>query len=185
MHRLAIATLTALTLLACSGKEPAVAEPTDTRQPIEVLYVTSPELQVRAQANDNATLIATYQNAEAIPILAKQGDWAEVRTGDRSGWTHLSDLGSPDQAAKQEADPRARFVQPPMPVTNLTARGEVYLEASVNTDGDVTDVRVITNTTGSDSLAAANSAALREAKFYPITQRGEKRPFKYYHKVTY
>ena len=35
------------------------------------------------------------------------------------------------------------------------------------------------------TLAAQNANALRSSKFYPIVVKGERKPFKYYHKVTY
>ena len=72
-----------------------------------------------------------------------------------------------------------------MPVSAPAAKGEIYIEADVNTDGDVVATRIITNTTGSEALAAQNAAALRQAKFYPIVQSGERKPFKYYHRVSY
>jgi len=73
----------------------------------------------------------------------------------------------------------------PMPVSAPSAHGEIYIEADVNTSGEVTSLRVLTNTTGSPDLAAANVAALRTARFYPIVQKGERKAFKYYHRVTY
>jgi len=55
----------------------------------------------------------------------------------------------------------------------------------VNTDGDVVSVKVIDNTTGNPGLAAQNAASLQAAKFYPIVKNSERKPFKYYHRVTY
>lgn len=43
----------------------------------------------------------------------------------------------------------------------------------------------MTNTTGSDSLAARNAEALMHAKFYPIVRRGQKKAFLYYYRVDY
>ena len=72
-----------------------------------------------------------------------------------------------------------------MPVSAPSARGDVYIEADVNTDGEVTDVRMIQNTTGSEALGTQNMQALRQAKFHPILVKGERQKFKYYHRVTY
>ena len=95
-------------------------------------------------------------------------------------------LGVPSIAAAQAADTTvARFVKAPNSVISMTAKGDIYIEADVNTDGDVVNTRIITNTTGNDALAAQNAAALRTAKFYPIMKNGERQPFKYYHRVTY
>jgi outer membrane biosynthesis protein TonB len=73
----------------------------------------------------------------------------------------------------------------PMPVSAPASHGEIYIEADVNSDGDVVGTRIITNTTGSPALAIQNEVALRSAKFHPIVIKGERKPFKYYHRVTY
>lgn len=172
--------------VSCRG-EVAVTDTvaTDTREPVSVLYVGAPELAVREQANDTAPLIASYQNGEAVSVLAERGEWVEVRTGDRAGWAKKADLTTAEGKEQAEEDPQAKFRVMPMPVSAPSAKGEVYIEADVNSDGDVTGVRIITNTTGSAALAAQNADALRGAKLYPIVVANQRKPFKYYHKVTY
>ena len=181
MKRLALLLL----LLAACKAEPPVTETTDTRQAVRIEYVGAPEMNVHAQANDTAPVIATYQNGEAISVLAEQGDWVEIRTGDRSGWVKKSDLTTAEAKTASEENPQPKFKVMPMPVTAPSARGEIYIEADVNTDGDVVSTRLITNTTGSTALASQNEQALKGAKFYPIVLKGERQKFKYYHKVTY
>lgn len=172
-----------LLLTACAEKTEPFLERTDTRSPIKRLYVTGPELPVREKPEETAPTIATYQRGERVSILAEQGEWSELRVGDRSGWARSEFLG---EAEKQEDDnPTVRFQKMPPSVTNLTAKGEVYIEADVNTDGDVVNTRILVNTTGSDALARQNEAALRQAKFYPIVKDGQRQVFKYYHRVTY
>ena len=157
----------------------------DTREPIAVRYVGTPDLAVRTQASDTAPVIATYQNGEAISVLSEKGDWAEVRSGERAGWAHKADLTDAAGKQAQEDNPQPKFRVMPLPVSAPAARGEIYIEADVNTDGEVTDVRIITNTTNSPVLASQNANALRSARFYPIVQNGERKKFKYYHRVTY
>ena len=177
--------LLALALTGCSNEAPVVTETVDTRDPVRVAYVGAPELPVREQASDTAPVIATYQNGEAISVLAEKGEWVEVRTGDRSGWARNADLT--DAAGKEQAEenPQPKFRVVPMPVSAPSARGEIYIEADVNSDGEVTATRVLENTTGSPALAEQNAAALKSARFYPIVKDGERRRFKYYHRVTY
>ncbi len=167
------------------AQEPVVTETMDQREPIGVLYVGAPELPVRKEPNDTAEVIATYQNSEAVSILAEKGDWVEVRSGLGSGWARKADLTSAEATEAQEADPQPKFRIMPLPVTAPSARGEIYIEADVNSDGEVIRTRVIHNTTGSTSLANQNADALHSAKFHPIMQKGERTPFKYYHRVTY
>jgi hypothetical protein len=182
-HALAAALLL---LAACKGERVVTDTGTmDMREPIAVKYVGAPELQVRAAANDTAEVLATYQNSEAISVLADKGEWVEVRTGDRAGWAKAADLVDAAGATEQEENPQPKFRVMPLPVSAPSAHGEIYLEADVNTDGEVTNVKTITNTTGSEALVVQNTAALKAAKFYPIVQKGERVVFKYYHRVTY
>ncbi|HEX7828915.1 MAG TPA: SH3 domain-containing protein [Thermoanaerobaculia bacterium] len=182
MKRLALAFLA---LAACTKEAPVVTGTFETREPVAVRYVGSPELNVYEKADDKSPVMATYQNGEAMSILVDKGEWVEVRTGDRSGWAKASDLTTAEGKTAQDEDPQPKFKVMPMPVSAPSARGEIYLEADVNSDGEVVNIRTITNTTGSDALANQNAAALRSAKFYPIVVKGERKAFKYYHKVTY
>lgn len=182
MKRVAIALLLAT---ACSPETPVVPEVTDTRGSIEVLYVAVPELSVREQPNDTAAVTATYPIGDAVSVLAKQGDWVEIRTGERSAWARAAELQTAQQQASGEENPKPQFQRMPLPISAPSTRGEIYIEASVNTDGDVTDTRIITNTTGSTPLALQNEQALKAAKFYPMRIKGERKTFKYYHRVTY
>lgn len=146
MKRLASALLL---LVACGNETPAVTATTDTREPVSIRYVGTPELVVRAQPTETAEVLATYQNGEAIPVLAEKGAWVEVRTGDRAGWAHAADLTDAAGKKAQEESLEPKFRVMPMPVTAPGAHGEINLEANVNSDGDVTDVRILRNTTDS------------------------------------
>lgn len=174
-----------LLLFAFCKSEPPVTETMDTRDPIGIRFVGSPELPVRAQPNDTAAVIASYQNGEAVSVMAERGEWVEVRTGTGSGWARAADLTNAEAIARQEENPEPKFRVMPLPVSAPSAHGEIYIEADVNTDGDVVNTRLVTNTTGSTSLAAQNESALRAAKFHPIVIKNERQPFKYYHRVTY
>ena len=183
MKRLALLVLLAA---ACKQETPVTdTTPVDTREAIAIRYVGAPELQVREQPNDSAPVLVTYQNGESISVLADKGEWVEVRSGDGSGWARAAELT--DAAGRQQAEdnPQPKFRVMPMPVSAPSARGEIYLEADVNSDGDVVTVRTISNTTGSAALEAQNTNALKSAKFYPIMQNNQRVKFKYYHRVTY
>ena len=158
---------------------------TDTREAIEYLYVKAPELKVYAQTDEKSPVIGTYQTSESVSVLEKRGEWYQIRVGDRAGWVRASGLGTAAETQYSADSPTPRFVKPPPAVPNLTAKGDIYIEADVNTSGEVTSVKIITNTTGNEGLAASNAAALGQAKFYPIVIKGERKPFKYYHRITY
>jgi len=171
--------------VGCSPETPAVTGTFDTREPIGVWYVGAPEASVREQPNDTAAVIASYQSGEALSVLAQKGDWAEVRTGDRSGWAKMADLTNAQGKKELEENPSPRFRIMPLPVSAPSVHGEIYIEADVNSDGEVVSTKVIANTTGSPALANQNASALMSARFHPIIQKGERTPFKYYHRVTY
>lgn len=170
--------------IGCS-KEPSTPAPTDTRVPVETAYVTAPELKVYEKPDAAAPVLATYQSSESLPVLVRQGEWVEVRIGDSSGWAKAAELGDANAARELSENPSPRFARLPAPVTHLTARGEIYIDADVNTDGDVVNTKVVSNTTTFPALGEQNAAALRQAKFHPIVKSGARVPFKYLHKVTY
>lgn len=179
--------LVVLLLAAACKQETVVTDttPVDTREPVAIRYVGSPELPVREQPDDKAPILVTYQNGESISVLAEKGEWVEVRSGDGSGWARAADLTTAAGKAEAEANPQPKFRVIPMPVSAPSAKGEIYLEADVNSDGEVTAVRTLSNTTGSPALEAQNTAALQNAKFFPIVQKNQRMKFKYYHRVTY
>ena len=175
-----------LLLAACSrDATPPVTETMDTREPTGVLYVGSPELPVHAEPNEQSELLATYTNGEAVSVLSEKAEWVEVRTGNRAGWAKRAQLTTAAEKDESEANPTPKFRIMPLPVSAPAAHGEIYIEANVNTDGEVTSTRMLSNTTGSTALADQNAAALHSARFYPIIRKGERQPFKYYHRVTY
>ena len=177
--------LFAFLLLAGCSQENAITGTVDTREPVAIKYVGAPQLPVREKPEDTAAVIATYQNGEAISILADKGEWVEVRTGDASGWARAADLTTALAKAAEEETPTPKFKVMPLPVSAPSAKGEIYIEADVNSDGEVISTRIITNTTGSPTLAQQNADALRSGKFHPIVIKNERKPFKYYHRVTY
>ncbi|HEX8172663.1 MAG TPA: SH3 domain-containing protein [Thermoanaerobaculia bacterium] len=182
-----IAALLVLCALAC-GRGDAPAAPTETvdpREPVGVWFVGAPELKVYARADEQSEVVATYQNGEAIPVLVQKGEWAEVRSGSGSGWAKMADLTTAAGLKEATENLQPKFRVMPLPVSAPGAHGEIYIEADVNTDGDVTKVLIMENTTGSDQLAQKNADALRRAKFYPIVIKNERRAFKYDHKVSY
>jgi TonB family protein len=183
MKRLALLVL----LTSACTRESVVTDttPVDRREPVAIRYVGSPELVVREQPNDAAPVLVTYQNGEGVSVLADKGEWVEVRTGDRAGWAHSAELTTAEGKQESEDNPLPKFRVMPMAVSAPSVHGELYLEADVNSDGEVTAVRTLVNSTGSTALEAQNTQALKAARFYPIVQKNQRVKFKYYHRVTY
>ena len=174
-----------LVLVMLAGCSQSPDEPTDTREPIAIQYVGVDVLPVHSQPADVTPVITRYQHGESVPVLSRKGQWAEVRTASGSGWVHRSDLVEAADAASTKENPNPKFEHPPAPVSAPGVHGTIYIEADVNTDGEITNTTLIENSTGSAGLAEQNALALKRAKFYPIIIRGERKPFKYDYRVDY
>jgi hypothetical protein len=178
----------ALLAAACGGeKAPSVAA---AKEPIAIRYVIADELPIHASQDEAAPVLATYGTGERVSILADAGAWSEVRiTFDTSGWAKRIQLGNTppgDRATAGGGSGSPRFKVPPSPIFSPAgAKGEIVLEATVNTDGEVGDVRTIRNTTGRADLEAQNVRELRQASFYPLLVNGTRKPFIYEHRITY
>jgi hypothetical protein len=183
--KLKVSVLVLLLLVACGTKRQVPAASAETpRKAIEILYVGVPQLSVYTQPNDVSPVITTYGYTETVSILARKGDWVEVRTVDGSGFAHANELINVGEVSKlKEATPR--FMVPPVGVPKGGVRGEIAFEAKVNTDGVVVDVTTVKNTTRSEALATANAESLKNAKFFPMIQKGQHVAFTYQHHVYY
>jgi uncharacterized protein YgiM (DUF1202 family) len=174
----------ALFCFAC-GPEPSNAT-TDDRMPIAVQYVRGATLQIHSKPSDGAPVVSTYQHGESVSVLARKGEWAEVRTAAGSGWARIAEMSDAAEAQKAEEDNfKPHFTRTPAAVTQPGAHGELVLEADVTPDGIVTNVRTLSNTTGSASLEQRNIASLRNAVFTPVVRHGKREAFVYEHRVHY
>lgn len=178
----------ALALTVACGEKAATVPP--AREPIAIRYVAADELPIHQNKDDSGPVISTFQTGAPVSVLADDGEWSEVRiTFDSSGWArraHLSDAPPGDIAATGGGSATPRFRVPPAQVFSPgRVSGEIVLEAEVNTDGDVTNVRSIANTTGRADLEAKNVEELRKARFYPLVVGGARKPFIYEHRISY
>ncbi|MFN2441248.1 MAG: SH3 domain-containing protein [Thermoanaerobaculia bacterium] len=190
MFTRAVLTALALLLLAgCAGEEP-LAPPRDT---LAIRYVADDEVVLRAEPDASSRQVATYLFGETASVLSERDGWAEVRIDfERSGWVPASSLQaeSPSAGAVEttgaDGSPIPRFRIMPNPIfSGSGARGEIVLEASVNTAGEIFEVRTLRNTTGNPALEAQNREELRRARFFPLKVGGVAKPFVYEHRVEY
>jgi len=171
--------------LACTKTAPVVVVQPPAKKAIDIAYVAVPFLKVYDAPRAGATQVTQYGINETVSILAKRGEWCEVRTIDGSGWALASELMDAGKAKQIADDPTPRFLVPVTVVPDARARGEIALVAKVNTDGEVVEVKIGKNSTNNNALAAANANALMQAKFYPMVQKGQRMTFFYEHKVAY
>ncbi len=154
------------------------------RPPIAVEYVAIPTMTVFARPDTGSNPIASYGFRESVTILARQGEWCEVRTFDGSGWVKAADLMTGEQAKEQSEHPVPRFYVPPATIP-YNGHGEIVMQAKVNTEGQVFEVIPVSNTTRSAKVAEENALALRQAQFYPLIDKGQRKTFIYEHRVVY
>ena len=172
-------------LYGCTKTVKEVATEPPIRRALEIRYVAIPKLPIYAQPSEDAKLVTTYNINETVSILSKKDDWVEVRTVDGSGWAKAAGLINAEQAQEIQNNPVPRFLTPPVPVPDARAHGIVTLNAKVNTDGEVIEVKIVNNTTRNVALANANASSLLQAKFYPMVQKGQRMTFTYEYKVVY
>ena len=154
------------------------------RPALAVEYVAVPTMTVYASPADTAQVVGTYAFSESIPVLSRHDAWTEIRILDTTGWVKSTDLMNADQAKVVTTDLTPRFYVPPVAVP-YGGHGEIVMQAKVNTSGEVYEVTTVTNSTGILSLAEANAAALKQAKFFPIVDKGQHKAFTYEHRVVY
>ena len=185
MHKLSLAAI-ALLSVACNGGNERTGVATDTRMPVAVEYVRDATLQIHAKASDDAPVVSTYQRGESVSILSRKGEWAEVRTVAGSGWVRLSELAGAAEAQKAVEDNLLpHFTRTPSPVSQPGAHGDLVFEANIDRDGNVVNIRTLSNTTGSMSLEQRNAASLQSALFTPVVRHGKREAFVYEHRVHY
>lgn len=174
-----------LLALACAAP-PAAEEPAiDTREPVAIMYVAAPSSTIHAAPSASAPVLTSYGNGETVSLLATRGEWAEVRTGYGSGWLRKEDLTSNKPSGGADGG-SVRFRRRPSPIGSAGgAKGDIVLEALVNTNGVVMNVTTISNTTGSAELERRNREELGRAMFVPMFQGGQAKTFIYTYRVTY
>ncbi len=162
-------------------------QPPAYREPIGFMFVEAPEVFVHRSPQATSPKIETYRAGQPVTVLARNGDWSEVRLGVGTGWVQNSALvAEKPREDLSSASERIKFRKAPTPIASPgTTSGYIALEADVNSEGQVTAVRTLQNTTGSVELEARNRASLESASFYPLRAGGRVRSFIYNYRVAY
>lgn len=185
MRRLNRLFLLSIAVATACSETPNSATQVPERETIAIRYVAVPRLELRREPDPGSDVVTTYRLGEPVSILAFEGEWAEIHLGlELSAWAHTDELSEAREMATSRTEPT--FIVPPSPVFSPgTIHGKILLEATINTEGEVTEVRTIRNTTGSKQLEQANIEALRAVKFHPLIEGGTAKPFIYEHRISY
>jgi uncharacterized protein YgiM (DUF1202 family) len=174
-----------LLVAGCASAPPAAPPSTPPPAPapsapamdavIGSVRVNATALNVRSDPSMNGEIVTHAKKGEKLDVLAERGDWLRVRLADGSeGWVsaqHVMRDGA--SAAKPRrsgcpSDSDYAFAKNPMPVfSDSGAHGMVTVEANVDSKGNVTSTKLISNTTGDESLGFLTEREIRAAKFIP------------------
>lgn len=176
---------------------PAVVETKPVEEPvIGTVTVTATALNVRGSASLDADVLRQAKKGEKLAVLSRDESWVKVRLdGGESGWVaarFVSD-GAAKQASKSKSkkgscpsDSDFAFTKTPMlAFSDRPAKGMVVVEALVDTKGDVTSTKLISNTTGDETLAFLAQREIREAKFSPPIRNCVPKTFIYTYRRTF
>jgi TonB family protein len=151
---------------------PPVAAPAE--RAIGTVFVTASVLNLRREASMEAEVLAQVKRGAALAVLERGDGWVRVRApGGEVGWVASRYVAAEGEVAKRTRagcppDSDYAFEKAPAPAFNERGpHGLVVVEASVNASGIVTSTRLVSNTTGDESLAALAVREIRDARFSP------------------
>ena len=166
----------ALLLAACAAPPPpapapAPQEATGAERAIGTVRVTATTLNVRREASASSEVVAQVRKGERLALLSAGDQWHRVRLGNGAiGFVSVDHVIREGAPRRRGCAPDAdfQFVKTPVPdLREGTAHGVITVDASVDMKGNVTSTKVVSNTTGDESLGAIAEREIRAAKFSP------------------
>ena len=187
-----------LLAVACAAPSPppkTAPEPAAEERVIGKVEVTATALNVRTGASTESEIITMAKRGEKLSILVDGGAWLKVKLASgESGWVsaqHVRPEGAKQTAKRPRRggcppDSDFAFVKTPVPSFSDRPRpGTVIVDATVNTNGDVVSTKVVSNTTGEESLAFLTEREIRAAKFTAPIRDCVPRTFIYTYRRTF
>jgi TonB family protein len=179
-----------LLLQACASAPPAPPPPEPPPAPVEVVVapppppppvyvrVTGSSLNVREGAGTGFKAVARSKRNDRLLVLEEQGEWIRVQVrSEQTGWVNAKFVKreEPCRADKSTAE----ILNEPDAVLRSAGTGRVVLEATVSARGEVTAVKLVENSTGSDVLRKQAESELRALRFSPPVRSCKPLPFIY------
>jgi TonB family protein len=160
--------------------EPEPAAPAVEEAVIGTVRVTASALNVRAEASTEAEVVKQVKKGEPLSVLREDASWMKVRLASgETGWVaarFVSKGGTP-ATRKSASRPKsggcppdsdyAFSETPTLAFSDHGAHGMVVVEATVNAKGTVTSTKLVSNTTGDESLGFLAQREIKGAKFSP------------------
>jgi uncharacterized protein YgiM (DUF1202 family) len=174
--------------------------------PSAIARVTASALNVRREPSTEAEVVTQVRKGTELTVISADASWTKVRlAGGEEGWvaTRFLDTGgdlrvsvprtqrssrSPKPAPRGGCPPDSDFAfvnAPTLTFSDRSAHGLVIVEASVNTKGNVTSTKVISNGTGDESLAFLAEREIKQATFSPPIRNCVPRAFIFTYRRTF
>jgi uncharacterized protein YgiM (DUF1202 family) len=174
--------------------EPAPS-PAAEEKVIGSVRVKATALNVRKEPSTTADVLVQVKKGQELPLLAENESWSKVKLDSGEiGWVcsqHVARVGAKASGKSKKRgscppDSDFAFVKTPMPAfTEGGPHGLVVVDATVNTAGDVTATKVVSNTTGEPGMAMIVEKEIRSAKFEAPVRDCAKRTFIFTYKRSF
>lgn len=158
------------------------------------MRVMASALNVRAEASADAEVVTQVKRGTVLGVLQRDASWVKVRLADdREGWVAARFVSGDEatrraQTKKGGCPPDSDYAFQVMPTPSFAeggAHGLVVVEANVNTKGDVTSTKLISNGTGDEALGFLAERELKSAKFSPPIRNCVARAFIFTYRRTF
>ena len=182
-----------LLAVACASPPPPKPVPESVEERIlGTVEVVATGLNVRTGASTESEIVTMVKRGEKLSLLVDGGAWLKVKLpSGESGWVsaqHVRAEGAKPKPRRGKCPPDSDFAFVKTPVPSFSDRprpGTVVVDATVNTSGDVVSTKVVSNTTGEESLAFLTEREIRAAKFTAPIRNCAPRTFIYTYRRTF
>lgn len=192
-----------LVVFACAAPPPAPVVAPETPPPpppsrpaeeqvIGTVRVTASALNVRREASTDGEVLAQVKKGTTLSVLSNDDSWTKVRLASGEvGWVASRFVSSGNTPAakrtsKSGCESDYAFLETPtLAFSESGAHGIVVVEASVNAKGVVTSTKLVSNSTGDESLAFLAQREIKGAKFSPPIRNCVPRAFIFTYRRTF
>lgn len=140
--------------------------------------VTGSSLNVRDGAGTGFKAVAKSRKNDRLLVLEEQGEWLRVQVRpELTGWVNARYVKKEQPCPADKST--AEILNDSDAVLRSAGTGRVVLEATVSTRGEVTAVKLVENSTGSEDSRKQAESELRALRFSPPVRNCKPRPFVY------
>lgn len=204
MNRRALLSSLLVLSFACAAPQPPAPAPVPAEAPAPIadtvvgkVRVTASALNIRKSASPEGEVARQVKKGERLDLIALDESWAKVRLADgsigfvaaryveREGATAVT-KSKKGRKSSCPADSDFAFSSMPTPAfSDSGAHGTVVVDAYVDTSGNVTQTKLISNSTGDEALAFLTQREIKGAKFIAPVRNCAARSFIYTYSRTF